>query len=235
MTAIIDIIILMFLAIGAIVGFKRGVIQSAVMFAGAIFCIILAYALKNPIASIFYEFLPFFNFGGIFEGLTVLNLVLYEVLAFIIVYVILLVILQIIIKISGVIEKILKFTIVLGIPSKLLGALFGIFESFLFVFIGLFVLSQIPATTEFIQQGKLPNAIMTSSPVLSDLTKEYYNSFKDIISIKDTNIHNKKEYNLKTLEIMLKHHIVKKEAVENLIDRGKLNIEGAEEVLKKYE
>ena len=235
MTAIIDIIIVFFLIVGALVGFKRGVIKSAAMFVGAIVAILFAFVLKNPLASLFYEFFPFFNFGGIFEGLTVLNIVLYEAIAFVIVYAILLTILQIVIHVTGFIEKILNFTIVLGIPSKLLGALFGVFESFIFIFIGLFLLAQIPSTTEFVQQGKLPNAIMTSSPVLSSLTKDYYDSFKDILSIKDKNMNNKNEYNLECLDIMLKHKIVKKNAVEYLIKNGKLTIDGAEEVLKKYE
>ena len=234
MTATIDIIILLFLLIGAIVGFKRGFIKSVVMFLGAIIAIVLAYTLKNPVASILYQVCPFFNFAGPFEGLTVLNIVLYEAIAFILVYIVLLSILEIIIKISGLFEKILNFTIILGIPSKLLGAVFGVIESYLFVFVGLFLLSQIPATSEFIHQGQLSNTIMTSSIGLSDMTKEYYESFKDVISMKDKTTINKDEYNLECLEILLRHGIVEKKAVENLIDNGKLSITNAESILKKY-
>ena len=234
MTATIDIIIIITLVIGALVGFKRGLIKSAVMFLGAIIAILLAYTLKNPVASILYQICPFFNFTGIFEGLTVLNIILYEAIAFILVYAVLLCILQLIIKISGIFEKILTFTIVLGIPSKLLGALFGLIESYLFIFIGLFLLSQIPSTSEFIQQGNLSNTIMTSSPVLSTMTQEYYNSFKEVISIKDQNIKNKETYNEECLDILLKHGIVEKDSVEKLIESGKLKIQKAYKVLSKY-
>ena len=48
-------------------------------------------------------------------------------------------------------------------------------------------------------------------------------------------MNNKSEYNLECLDIMLRHKIVKKNAVEYLIKNGKLTIDGAEEVLKKYE
>lgn len=234
MNITIDIIIIILLAMGAVIGFKRGLIKSAVMFFGAIMAIFLAYVLKNPVASILYEFCPFFNFAGIFEGLTVLNIILYEAIAFIAVYVVLLTILQIIIKISGIFEKILTFTIVLGIPSKLLGAVFGIIESYLFIFIGLFLLSQIPSTSEYITEGELPSKIMTSSLGLSSLTQEYYDSIKDVISIKDQNIHDKNTYNLKCLDILLKHGIIEKETVEKLITNGKISIENAETVLDKY-
>ena len=234
MTAVIDILIIAVLLIGALTGFKRGFIQSLVMFVGALLAIVLAYMFKNPVADFLYSVMPFFSFGGSFEGLSVLNLILYESLAFILVYIVLIILVQILVKVSKIFEKILTFTIVLGIPSKLLGAVFGLVEAFLFVFIGLFLLSQIPSTTEFIQQGKLPDFIMTSSPVLSNMTLEYYQSFKDVLSIKDQNMNDKNAYNLESLDILLKHHIVEKETVEKLLESGKLEIKDAQSVLSKY-
>ena len=80
MSTVIDVSIFLFLIMGAIVGFKRGVIKSAVTFLGAIVVIVLAFSLKNPVAKFFYSFCPFFNFAGDFEGLTTLNIIIYEVL-----------------------------------------------------------------------------------------------------------------------------------------------------------
>ena len=153
MSAMIDIILVLILFAGAIVGFKRGVIKSAVTFIGAIVVIVLAFSLKNPISKLLYSFLPFFNFAGDFEGLTTLNIIIYEAIAFVLVYVILMAILQILIKITGVFEHILNFTIILGIPSKLLGAVFGFFEAYLFVFVALFLLNQLPATNAFVTES----------------------------------------------------------------------------------
>ena len=131
-------------------------------------------------------------------------------------------VLQIIIKITGGIEKILDFTIILGIPSKLLGALFGFLESYLLVFIALFLLSMLPATNELILESRLGGVIMESSPGLSNLTQESVMAVKEIISIKNQNVHNKKEYNKKCLDILLKYDIVKRETVDELIEKGKL-------------
>jgi len=234
MLGIIDIIIVLFLLMGALVGFKRGVIKSATMFIGAIVVIILSYALKNPVSKILYSFLPFFNFAGDFEGLTVLNIIIYEAIAFVLVYVVLMSLLQVLIKVTGGIEKILKFTIILGIPSKLLGALFGIIESYLFVFVALFLLLQIPATNSYIKESKLAFPIVNSSPVLSNITEEYYKAFEEIISLKDQNLNNKDEYNLKSLDILLKYDVVKKDAVKSLLESGKLVIPNAESVLDNY-
>lgn len=219
---------------GAVSGFKRGVIKSATMFLGAIVVIFLSFLLKNPVSKVLYSFLPFFQFAGDFEGLTVLNIIIYEAIAFVLVYIVLMSILQLLIKITGGIEKILKFTIVLGIPSKLLGALFGLLEMYLFVFVALFLFSQVPNSGVWIQDSKLGNAIMQSSPVLSNYTKEYYVAIEEIISIKDQNLNNKDEYNRKCLDILLKYDIVKKDAVEDLIAKGKLSIPKVEQILEKY-
>ncbi len=234
MTSIINIIILLFLLMGAITGFKRGVIKSATMFIGAIIVIILAYSLKNPVSKILYSVLPFFDFAGDFAGLTVLNIVIYEALAFVLVYIVLMTVLQILIKVTGGIETILKFTIVLGIPSKLLGALFGFIEAYLFVFVALFLLAQIPATNEYVKDAFLADKISNSSPILSDITEEYYQAFEEIISLKDENMQDKVEYNRKCLDILLKYDIVKKDAVEDLLDSGKLVVPNANVVLDKY-
>ncbi len=234
MLNVLDSIIILFLIMGSLVGFKRGVIKSATMFIGAIVVIIFSYILKNPISKILYSIFPFFNFANDFEGLTVLNIIIYEALAFVLVFIVLMSILQILIKVTGGIEKILKFTIVLGIPSKLLGAIFGLCESFLFVFVALFLVTQIPATNELVSNSLLADKIVNHSPILSNISKEYYKAIEEIISIKDQNIHNKEEYNEKSLDILLKYKIVKVEAVEKLLEMKKLEMKNAEKILEKY-
>lgn len=234
MSAVIDIILILVLAMGAIVGFKRGVIKSATMFIGAIIVIVLAYSLKNPVSKILYSFLPFFNFAGDFAGLTTLNIIIYEAIAFVLVYVLLMAILQIIIKITGVFETILNFTIILGIPSKLLGAVFGFFEAYLFLFVAIFLLNQIPATNEIVTESTFASKIASSSPILSDITSSYYDAFEEIISIKDQNRNDKEEYNRKCLDILLKYGIVDISSAEELIQSGKLQISDADEILDNY-
>lgn len=232
MGAVVDVSIILILLMGAVVGFKRGIFKSAVMFIGAIVVIVLAYSLKNPVANLLYSFMPFFNFAGDFEGLTTLNLIIYEAIAFVIVYLLLMVLLRILIKVTGAFEKLLNFTIILGIPSKLLGALFGLVETFLFIFIALFLLNQIPATNSIVTSSSSASHILTASPILSNITKSYYEAFEEVISIKDQNIHDKEEYNRRCLEILIKYDIVDKNSVKELIANGKLNVSNAEEILE---
>ena len=227
-----DVIIILFLLMGMIVGFKRGVFKSAVMFIGAILVLILSFYLKNPVSKLMYTYLPFFN---IWNGLKVFNIVLYEALAFLIIYIILLSILHIIIKVTGIFEKILKFTIVLGIPSKLLGAIFGLFESYVFIFLILFVGGRLSFLAPLIDESKLADIIMTKSPVISNITNDYYESFEEIYSLKDKYENsNKDEYNKEALDILLKYNLITPESANNLVEQGKLDFNGAKEIIESY-
>ena len=73
---IVDIVILIIILLGAVIGFKRGFTRSLVSALGFIVIAILAYFLKNPLSILLYENLPFFKFGGILKGVTVLNIAL---------------------------------------------------------------------------------------------------------------------------------------------------------------
>ena len=118
---VVDIIILILLVLGAVAGFKAGVIKKLTDFVGMFVIVILSFYLKNFLSVIMYENLPFFNFGGLIKGIEVINILFYEVLAFIIVFLVLLFVLRVLLMVTGLIEKILRATIILSIPSKILG------------------------------------------------------------------------------------------------------------------
>ena len=124
---IIDIIIILFLILGAYIGFKQGFTKSLVSFLGILFVAIIAYFLKNPVSEFLMSFCPFFNFGGIIKGVTVLNIAVYEIIAFILVFSILMIALKVLLLATGILETILKFTIILGIPSKIFLSLLSLF------------------------------------------------------------------------------------------------------------
>ena len=82
---IIDIGIILIIIMGGIVGFKRGFFNQLVSSIGFFVIVVLSFLLKNPLSVFLYEHLPFFKFGGIIKGVTVLNIFLYEIIAFIII------------------------------------------------------------------------------------------------------------------------------------------------------
>src|SRR5574344_2757537 len=86
---IVDIIIIIWLLFGLIAGIKNGFTKQLISFVGFVVILFISYHLKNYVSVWMYEYLPFFKFGGIFKGVTVLNIALYELLAFIAVFAIL--------------------------------------------------------------------------------------------------------------------------------------------------
>ena len=101
-----------------------------------------------------------------------MNIALYELLAFVIVLAILGVALKILMVATSVFEKLLKMTIILGIPSKIMGAVVGAVEAFVIVFIALYVLSLPIFNISFVENSKWKNQILNNTPVLSAFSKK---------------------------------------------------------------
>ena len=236
MPTIVDACIILILGIGAIVGFKRGVIQSAAQFLGTLAVIIIAYYLKNPISEFFYTYLPFFNFSGALEGVTVLNIIIYEAIAYIVIILLLWAILRVIIVITGLLELILKMTVVLSIPSKLLGIIFGLAEAYIVLFVILFCANQIFMANNQKIDSKYASVILNNTPLLSEKVSNAYNSVDEVLSMasKYQDTEDKNEYNKEALDILLKNKFITVDAATKLIEKEKLEITGAEEILNKY-
>lgn len=222
----LDIIIIMFILFGGIVGFKRGIIKQSVITLGMILVLVLSFILKNPVSSLMYKYLPFFTFGGLLENVTVLNILVYEVIAFFLVFSLLSTILLILIKISSIFEKILKATIVLAIPSKLLGAVFGLIEYYLITFVILFVLMQ-PTfklnEIELFKESKLKNVILEKTPFMSGLAEESLTTFIEVGDLtKNKQNLSDEEFNCEAIKIMIKNNIIKEDSIDYLYEKNKI-------------
>lgn len=233
---IIDIIILVILGLGAIAGFKRGFFRQTVSSVGAILVIVFAFMLKNPVSIFMYEKLPFFNFDGVFAGVSSLNILLYEIIAFVVVASILFVILKVILGLTNIIEKILDFTILLDLPFKFLGAFMGIVEAYILIFMGLYVLTLPVFNWDFVNESKWKNRMLENTPVLSKLADDTVVVFNEIYALKDEFIGttDSDKLNREVLDVLLKHKIVTVESVEKLYDTNKLQVEGLSSILNKY-
>ncbi len=233
---IIDAIIFLIILMGAVVGFKNGVIRQTVSLVGFLLVIILAFILKNPLSLWMYEHLPFFNFWGILKGVTVINILLYEVLAFLILVAIFSIILKIILMAAKIIEKILEFTVILGIPSKILGIFVGALEYYLFVFVLLYVVTLPIFDTKSIKESKFAVNILEKTPVLSSYTEDATKVLNDFITLKDKyeKSSNSEEFNKDALKVLLEYKVVDVKSVDKLVERNKIKINDIEEILKDY-
>lgn len=233
---IVDTILILFLLLGAVLGFKKGAIKSLVMLVGTVLLVVISYYLKNPVAELLLEYAPFVKFGGSWAGLVTLNILLYEALAYILVFVVLSGILSLLVKLSGILEFILKATIILGIPSKIIGAVLGFLEAVVFSFIVLFVLLQFNGTSSLVNESSMARSIIDKTPLIGHMVDNTYKAIEKINKLPDKykNDSNKDAYNAEILSIMLEYRVITPEMTQKLITDKKLEFNGVQSILDSY-
>ena len=167
---------------------------------------ILSWQLKGIIGNILCIFLPFFEFKGSIAGISSLNIMLYQLIAFLIVFGLLLGIYVFTLKLSRLVQKIVNATIILVIPSKILGALVSFIKGYLIIFI-ISVILIIPfANVEMFRDSTIINIVLYKTPLLSKYTSTFTKPISDIVelsnSVKDNKI-TSNEANKKAIEITL--------------------------------
>ncbi len=217
---IVDALIIICLIVGILAGFRRGLIKEVVLLLGLILTIVISFSFKDVISTFLYKNLPFFSFGGIFSGVKVLNILLYEVIAFLIVFSIVYLILRIILKITGIIEKILRATIILGFFSRIGGAIVGFIEGYIIVFIALFILSQPFINIKEVRNSKYTNKILSSTPVMSKSIDKSKKVIDEVYSLaKD---YKDETFNERAINLFIKYDIISEENINILKEKGKL-------------
>lgn len=235
--SIVDAIIILLVLACGVAGFKRGVFKQLVTTVGFVLVVVIAFYLKNPVAEFLSLHLPFFTFGGSFANVTSLNIILYQLISFILVVIVLEAILSILIKITGIIEKILKFTIIFGIPSKILGFVVGVVEGFIVVFLLLFFLKQPGFNLKIFDDSKLTDSILKSTPILSQVAGGFVDTFNDLSELGNDYYEQKMDdntLNLKSIDVMLEHKIIPPDYVMKLVDNKKIDVVGIDSVINKY-
>lgn len=219
---IVDAIVIIILLAGLVVGFKRGVIKQTVKFLGSIGVIVGSVILKTPVAMFLSATFPFIKFNG----LSSLNILLYEVVAFVLVLIILTIIFKLLCLISGWIEKLFKATIILSIPSKILGAIVGLFEAYLVVFVLFILLSSPIFNFKLVNDSKSKDFILNKTPILSILSENIVNTFEEVWELR--NSEEKDNLDQKIYEILMENKIINKETIDKMIESGKINLEEEE-------
>ena len=236
---IFDIGIILILIMCAITGFKKGVIKETVSLVGIILVFIIAFLLKGYLGNVLCKYLPFFNFTGNLKGVVTLNILMYQLIAFFILYSILISIYAIILKVSGIIQKLVNLTIVLILPSKLGGAIVSFISGYIVMFVVLLTLAIPLKNSDLFMESNMVNKILYNTPILSSSTSNINNSIEEIYDLGEQlskKAINTNEANLKTLDVMLKHKVVNKKTVEQLVVLDKLKeVHNINSVLNKYE
>ncbi len=230
MGVVLDIILVILIILGVYLGVKKGLIKGVVSLIGLIAIIIISYSLRIPLANFLIDKLPFFKFGGALAGLTSLNILVYNLIAFVVIFVVLYCILNVIISITGFIDTLLKFTVVWVIPSKIGGGIVGFLETWLFLFLILFVLVQINFTSGMVQKSKIADIMLNHTPLIGDFlggatraAKEIYTKIDEYKGRTDDN--KTTELNLYILQTEINYGLVSKDKAQELMDIGKIGLD----------
>lgn len=223
--SVVDIVILIALVLGALAGFKAGVIKKTADFLGTFIIIILAFYLKNDLSVLMYENLPFFSFGGFIKGIEAVNVLIYEAMAFFAVFIVLLLILKIVLLVTGLVEKILKATVILSIPSKILGIIVGAIEAYVYVFLVLVILTLPIFEISYVRESKIAEFMLNNTPILSGISEEMvdiYGNVYTIITEKDDKTN--EELNEEVLIFLIDKQVLSKESARKLVGKNKIHI-----------
>ena len=219
---ILDAVIITILIVGVLGGMSRGLIKQVVLLIGLVVCLVFAFSLRTPIATFMYEYLPFFKFGGLFSGVSIINILLYELIAFLIIFSLLYLVLRILLKITGIIEKILDMTIILGFFSKIGGGIVGFIEAYILVFVFLFVCNQPFIRVTGLDSSKVGNFILDKTPVMSSAIEDTRKVINEVYTLTTKYKNDKNKLNQETVKLFIKYDIITEENVQKLREKGKL-------------
>lgn len=231
---IFGIIVILLIISSGVMGLKKGFLKESVVFIGTILVYIISFLLKDKIGLVLCKWFPFFSF----DGLQTLNILVYQLIAFIFIATILFSIATIIFKLTGIIQKLVDITIILTLPSKILGFIFGILEGYIVMFLILIILAIPLRNVELFKESTVVTKIMYNSPILSKTLGGVPKTIEDILDV-TTEIqktdYNKNKVALDIMKIELDHNIISKDDTLDLIERGKLDkVQGIKSFVKNY-
>lgn len=230
---IFSVVIVLLILLCGVLGSRRGILKELVVIVGTIVVFAIAFFLKDPLASFFCTYLPFFNFKIPLGNLVSLNIIFYQLIAFLILVIIFRLILQILIDVTGIFSKIINATIILALPNKLLGFIVGLLEGYILMFIILNVIAIPMSGSELFMESKVRQFIVNDTPVLKDSIGGLNYAIEDVLSLSSKDDRNTND--LKVIDIMLKYKTVSVEFMDNVKETGKLDdISGLDSVIDKY-
>ena len=230
---IFSVVIVLLILLCGVLGSKRGILKELVVIVGTIVVFAIAFFLKDPLASFFCTYLPFFNFKIPLGNLYSLNIIFYQLIAFLLIVIVLRLILQILIDVTGIFSKIINATIILAIPNKLLGFVVGLLEGYILMFIILNVVAIPMSGSELFMSSGVRQFIVNDTPVLKDCLGGLNYAIDDVLSLSSNDDRNTND--LKVIDIMLKYKVVSTDFMDNVKETGKLDtISGLDNVINNY-
>ena len=220
---IINVLIILILLADVIAGYKKGFLEHTIKFVRILVSMVGAYLLKGPLSTYMYTNLPFFDLDGLFDGVTSINILIYELIAFFVVFIVIFIIVTVISDILKLEERLLRIVSIIGVPNKIMGAIIGVCKSFILLYFGLSLFFVGANFMKWDTGVSLGNYIV-EFPILKNTFGSILDSFDEItaLAVEYEDIQDKEELNNKSIDILLKYDIITEENLELLIESGKV-------------
>ena len=144
---------------------------------------------------------------------------------------------RIVVFASSIVQKIIDMTIILGLPSKILGFLIGLVEYYLISFVIIYILVLPIFSVKEVVDSRYANIILEKTPIVSSSFGEKMEFLNEFVSLKEKykNTESATQFNYDTLDLFLKYDIINVNSAKKLREKNKLKIDGIDNLLKKYE
>ncbi|KAA0957898.1 CvpA family protein [Planococcus kocurii] len=173
----LDILLVILLVGGIIVGAKRGFIVQLIHMIGFVVALVAAYKYYKPLSEYFVLWIPYpainenSQFTLVVDQLD-LDQTFYQLLAFALIFFVVKFALQLVASMFDF----LKFLPVLGFFSKILGAILGFIEAYilLFIFIYVFALLPLDVVQNQLENSGIAQSMIENTPYFSEKVKEWW-------------------------------------------------------------
>ena len=134
-------------------------------------------------------------------------------------------------------QKLINMTIILGLPSKIIGFVIGLLEYYILSFIIIYILTIPIFSVKEVIESKNAQFILHKTPVISKFAKNSAGFIGEFIELRDKYevTESANEFNYETLDLFMKYDIVNVKSVKKLKEKNKISIDGIENLIKKYE
>ena len=233
--SIVDAFIILFILLGGVVGYKNGAIKEGMQFIGILVIVIVSFLLKDKLMVVLYENLPFFDFFGFIKGISAINILFYQLVSFLIIFSALTFLLKVLIVITGFIEWMLKLTVFLKIPSKILGIFVGALEFYVYTFLILYILNMPIFNLSYVAESKYGETILKNTPILSSMVDDTVKAYSDVWNIlKEKDDKTNTEINTLVLATLLDNKLITIDSAKKLVESNKIIITD-KSILDNYE
>lgn len=173
----LDLLILIIIVAGFITGLRRGFIVQVMHLIGFFVALIVAYIYYKPLADVFVYWVPYPGFSDSLKPVIGIDNIdvdatFYRALAFAVIFFTVKIIWQILASIFNFIS----FLPVLHTLNRLLGAILGVIEFYVLLFIALYIMALLPleSVQSLLDRSIFAGLILEHTPIMTSLFQHWW-------------------------------------------------------------